>query len=93
MLAVANGEIDLLGILFERHKAMLYKFFYNVNRDATLSEDMVQNVFMRILQYRERFRGDGEFRYWMFRIARNVQADHFRKHNRRPDERLVSEVS
>lgn len=76
---VKNGDLDKLGLLFERYKKPLFGFFYGINRDADLSEDLVQNVFVRILRYRTVFRGDGEFRTWMFHIARNVSHDHYRK--------------
>lgn len=79
MLRVKNGELDRLGMLFERYKRPLYGFFYNLSRDAALSEDLVQNVFVRILRYRYLFRGDGDFRTWMFHIARNVNYDNFRR--------------
>jgi RNA polymerase sigma factor (sigma-70 family) len=76
---VKNGDLDKLGLLFERYKKPLFGFFYGMNKDAALSEDLVQNVFMRILKYRTVFRGDGEFKTWMFHIARNVNNDHYRK--------------
>lgn len=76
---VKNGDLDKLGLLFERYKKPLFGFFYGMNKDADLSEDLVQNVFVRILKYRTVFRGDGEFRTWMFHIARNVSHDHYRK--------------
>ena len=76
---VKNGDLDKLGLLFERYKKPLFGFFYGINRDADLSEDLVQNVFVRILKYRTVFRGDGEFRTWMFHIARNVSHDNYRK--------------
>jgi len=79
MLKVKDGDLDRLGLLFERYKKSLYGFFYGMNRDADVSEDLVQNVFFRILKYRYLFRGEGDFRTWMFHIARNVQHDHFRK--------------
>lgn len=79
MLKVKDGDLDRLGLLFERYKRPLYGFFYGMNRDANLSEDLVQNVFVRILKYRYLFRGDGDFRTWMFHIARNVNHDNFRK--------------
>ncbi|MBA4053331.1 MAG: RNA polymerase sigma factor [Marivirga sp.] len=79
MLKVKDGDLDRLGLLFERYKRPLYGFFYGMNRDAELSEDLVQNVFFRILKYRYLFRGDGDFRTWMFHIARNVNHDNFRK--------------
>jgi len=79
MLKVKDGDLDKLGLLFKRYNRVLFQFFYNLNRNAALSEDLVQNVFMRILKYRHRFRGDGEFKSWMFFIARNINIDHFKK--------------
>ena len=64
----------------------MYGFFYGLNREQELSEDLVQNTFLRILKYRHLFRGEpagqtggGDFRAWMFHIARNVNNDHHRK--------------
>src|SRR6188768_891338 len=79
MLKVKDGDLDRLGLLFERYKKPLFGFFYGMNKDAELSEDLVQNVFFRILKYRYLFRGEGDFRTWMFHIARNVSHDHYRK--------------
>jgi RNA polymerase sigma factor (sigma-70 family) len=79
MIKVRDGDLDKLGLLFERYKKPLYGFFYGMNRDQDLSEDLVQNTFFRIMKYRHLFRGDGDFKTWMFHIARNVRHDHFRK--------------
>lgn len=79
MIMVRDGDTDRLGLLFERYKKPLFGFFYGMNKDADLSEDLVQNVFFRILKYRYLFRGEGDFKTWMFHIARNVNHDHFRK--------------
>lgn len=79
MLKVKDGDLDKLGLLFERYRKPLFGFFYGMNKDAPLSEDLVQNVFFRILKYRYLFRGEGDFKTWMFHIARNVNHDHFRK--------------
>src|SRR5688500_20367862 len=79
MIKVRDGNLDTLGLLFARYKKPLFGFFYGMNKDAELSEDLVQNVFLRILKYRYLFRGEGDFRTWMFHIARNVDHDHCRK--------------
>ncbi len=79
MIKVRDGDTDKLGLLFERYKRPLYGFFYGMNRDPELCQDLVQNVFVRILKYRYLFRGEGDFKTWMFHIARNVNHDHFRK--------------
>ena len=79
MLKVKEGDLDRLGLLFDRYKRPLYGFFYNMSRDGELAEDLVQNVFFRILKYRYLFKGEGDFKTWMFHIARNVSHDNFRK--------------
>lgn len=79
MVKVRDGDLDRLGLLFERYKRPLYGFFYGLNRNQELSEDLVQNTFFRIMKYRHLFRGEGDFRTWMFHIARNVSHDHYRK--------------
>lgn len=83
MIKVRDGHLDTLGLLFARYKKPLFGFFYGMNKDADLSEDLVQNVFYRILKYRYLFRGDGDFKTWMFHIARNVNHDNFRKNKLR----------
>lgn len=79
MMKVKDGDLDKLGLLFERYKRPLFGFFYGMTRNGELSEDLVQNVFFRILKYRYLFRGEGDFKTWLFHIARNVNHDHYRK--------------
>jgi RNA polymerase sigma factor (sigma-70 family) len=90
MLKVKDGDLDRLGLLFERYKKPLFGFYYGMNKDAELSEDLVQNVFFRILKYRYLFRGEGDFKTWMFHIARNVNNDHYRKNKLRKTEDVDS---
>jgi len=79
MLAVRNGEVDQFAVLFERHHDRLFSFFYRMTADPPASEDLTQEVFVRMLKYRGSFGEDSDFRAWMYQIARNVRADHFRK--------------
>ena len=82
MLRVKEGDLNKLGLLYERYKKVLFAFYYHQNRDAEKSEDLVQNVFYRVLKYRHSFRGEGLFKVWLFHIARNVNVDHYRKNKR-----------
>jgi RNA polymerase sigma-70 factor, ECF subfamily len=83
MTHVRDGDLGKLGTLFERHHARLFNFFLRLTGSRALSEDLVQEVFVRILKYRQSFRSPGEFVPWMFRLARNVSNDHFER--RRPE--------
>jgi RNA polymerase sigma factor (sigma-70 family) len=90
MLAVRDGDVSALRILFERYHAALFDFLARVTGDRTAAEDMVQDVFVRILKYRASYRDEGSFETWVFRIARNTRADYFR--TRTVAEPLDSEV-
>lgn len=71
MLLVRAGDIEKMGILFKRHSLRLYGFFFHMTQNKEASEDLVQEVFYRLLKYRSSFRGDGPFVTWMFFVARN----------------------
>ena len=78
MLQVKDGQLDKLGLLFERYNKNLYGFFYRLTLDQEQSEDLVQSVFLRILKYKHRYHGDGKFSTWMYHMARNLFADHYK---------------
>ena len=82
MLKVKDGKLDKLGLLFERYNKSLYGFFFRLTSDSDASEDLVQNVFIRILKYKHTYHGDGKFSTWMFHMARNLFADHYKKMKR-----------
>lgn len=84
MLKVKEGDIDKMGLLYERYHRPLLGFIFQMTKQKELSEDMVQNVFFRMLKYRKGFTGSGEFKTWMYHVARNAIYDHFRKVKRTP---------
>lgn len=89
MLQVRDGEVQMLGVLFDRYQAPLFNFYSKMTQDRTVSEDLVQEVFLRILRYRQTYRPGTTFRTWMYQIARNTRLDQVRKV--RPESPLVAE--
>jgi RNA polymerase sigma-70 factor (ECF subfamily) len=79
MRAVQGGDLDALGELFERHHRPVFHFLSRTTGDPVAAEDLVQEVFVRILKYRHTYDADSRFETWLFRIARNARADYFRK--------------
>jgi RNA polymerase sigma-70 factor (ECF subfamily) len=75
MVSVRDGDLRKLAILFERHNRPLYNFFVHMNGNPALSEDLVQDVFFRILRYRHTYDGKRSFSAWMYQIARNASID------------------
>jgi RNA polymerase sigma factor (sigma-70 family) len=79
MEQVRDGQVARLAILFERHHVMLYNFFLRLTGSRGPSEDLVQEVFVRILKYRATYRSESRFTVWLFQIARNAHVDHLRR--------------
>ena len=82
MLKVKSGDLDKMALLFQRYHRPLYGFLYHMTGQRESGEDMAQTVFYRMLKGRHTFTGDGEFKTWMYHIARNVLSDHFKMHQR-----------
>lgn len=75
MAEVREGDLRKLALLFERHNRSLYSFFLHMNGNPDLSEDLVQDVFFRMLRYRHTYDGSRSFPAWMYQIARNAGID------------------
>lgn len=82
MLKIKSGDLDRMGLLYTRYHRQLYGFFYKMCGSEVLSEDLVQNVFFRMLKYRHTYKVDGNFRTWIYHLSRNVFADQYRKDKR-----------
>ncbi len=82
MLKVKAGDVDKLNLLYIRYSRRLFGFFFGMTKDGATAEDLVQNVFMRILKYKHSYSEDGDFEVWIFQLARNIHKDHYRKNKR-----------
>jgi RNA polymerase sigma factor (sigma-70 family) len=79
MLRVRDGEVEKLGVLYERHRMPLLNFFVRLTGNAPASEDLVQDVFLRMLKYRHTFKAQSQFTTWMYQVARNAHFDSWRE--------------
>lgn len=68
--------------LYELFGTRVYQFFLRNTRNADLSGDKVQEVFLRIFKNREAFKY-GSLKTWIFRIARNLLIDEWRRSGQR----------
>ncbi len=82
MQSVKDGDLDKLGLLFERYHHRLFGYFFRMTSRRDVSEDLVQGVFERILKYRSSYSGESAFSTWIYQIARNLHADYYRSRKR-----------
>jgi RNA polymerase sigma-70 factor (ECF subfamily) len=79
MCAVAHGDLASLNDIYQRRRRPLFRFFFRLTGRQAASEDLVHEVFLRMLRYRHTWRSGADFEAWMYRIARNVVNDNGRR--------------
>src|ERR1043165_5285829 len=69
MRQVRDGRTSALATLFDRHHVRLYRYCLRMTGNRAAAEDLVQDVFMKMLKYKATFKDDSEFVPWMFGIG------------------------
>ena len=72
MLAVSRDEPGAFAQLVARYWPSVTGIFFRMMRDRQESEDLAQEVFLRVYRNRNRYRHEGKLSTWIFFIARNV---------------------
>ena len=77
----ANGNHDALDVLLQRHQGRLLSYITQQCNNAQLAEDIFQETFVKaiITIKNGNYTENGKFANWIFRIARNLVIDHFRR--------------
>ena len=79
MRQVRDGVTAALATLFERHHARVYGYCLRMTGNRASAEDLVQDVFMKMLKYKATFKDDSDLVPWMFGIARNSCLAHLKR--------------
>jgi RNA polymerase sigma-70 factor (ECF subfamily) len=79
----ARTAVDLAAIV-EGYSTLLFRIAYSVLRSRAEAEDVVQDVFLRVLQHRLSLSTVRDMRVWLIRIAWNLALD--RKRRIRPEQ-------
>ena len=79
MKQVQAGDTAQLAVLFERYHVPLFQYLVQLSRNRTLSEDIVQEVFFRVLKYAGSYDPSFAFKVWLYRLARNAYFDSVHK--------------
>lgn len=73
------GDIGAFDELVDLYSARLYGFLYRLTGHREDAEDLVQEVFVRVVRTIDSYVDDGKFEAWLFRIATNLARDRIRR--------------
>ncbi len=80
MTKYRNGEYTAFESLYCRHKQPLFRFMLRQCPNQAVTEELFQDVWMKLIDARERYTPQAKFTTYLYQIARNRIIDHFRKH-------------
>jgi len=82
---VAKGNSAALEALYDRHGSTVLGLALKIVDDRAAAEDILQETFWRVWKSADTFQPQrGSFTSWLFRIARNLSIDVYRRRNVRP---------
>ena len=74
----SRSEVDLAALV-ETYSSLLFRVAHSVLRSGAEAEDVVQDVFVRVLEHRRSLPEVRDMRVWLVRIAWNLSLDRRRR--------------
>lgn len=88
MMRYQQGEVRAFEILLERHRKPVFNFLLRYVRTRATAEDLLQEVFLRVIKGAEKYQRQAKFTTWLYTIARNLCVDHSRRQKHRKAQSL-----
>lgn len=79
MQAYGQGEAVAFERLYQRHRGGLYRFLLRHLKDESVTQELYQETWMRVIAARTRYQPQARFTTWLLQIAHNLCVDHWRR--------------
>ena len=83
MARIAKGDDDAFGILVNRHQTTILNLIYRFIGDRTKSQDLAQEVFIRVWQAAGSYQPKAKFTTWIYQITTNLCLNELKSARRR----------
>jgi RNA polymerase sigma-70 factor (ECF subfamily) len=79
VLSSLKGDEDAKAVLMHRYYKVIYNISFKFVGRFNEAEDLTQEIFFRVFNQLDKFNTDGNFFFWLQRVAKNYCIDHYRK--------------
>jgi len=76
-----DGDAQAFEQLYVKHKGGLYRYLLRKCGNASIAEELFQDVWMKLINARERYEVKAKFSTWLYQMAHNHFIDYYRKHS------------
>jgi RNA polymerase sigma-70 factor, ECF subfamily len=92
VLRAQQGSVEAFGLLYEKHRKLIFALCRRMLKSRTLAEDLMQEAFLTAFGKLRSFRGNSAFSTWLYQVAVNCVLMHLRKNRRENPVSLFAEV-
>ncbi|MCI8485978.1 MAG: RNA polymerase sigma factor, partial [Clostridia bacterium] len=78
---IQHGEKELLEVLIQKYYDDIYRLCYYKTGNASISYDLTQETFLKLIKYIENYKDKGKFKSYLITIAINVCNTYFHQNN------------
>ena len=76
----ANNDHNAFGILIDKHQYAIRTLLFKLTKgDKVITDDLSQEVFIRVFKHLKTFKASSQFSTWLYRITLNVYYDYLGK--------------
>ena len=82
VLKLQQGDLSALGILYDRHRQMVYRTALAITGDPEAAADLLQDVFLRLNRFSRRIDAERPLEPWLYRMTANLCYTWMKRRNR-----------
>jgi len=89
------GSLESLGVLYDRHRGLVFRTALAITGDADAAADLLQEVFLRLHRFASHIDSSRPLEPWLYRMTTNLSYTWVKRHNRlfRPLEEVADWIT
>ena len=72
ILQVQAGSLDALGVLYDRHRQLVFRTVLAITGDSDVASDLLQDVYLRLYRFIDRVDTSRPLEPWLYRMSTNL---------------------
>jgi RNA polymerase sigma-70 factor (ECF subfamily) len=95
VLRLQAGSLEALGVLYDRHRGLVFRTALAITGEAEAADDLLQEVFLRLHRFASHIDSKRPLEPWLYRMTTNLSYTWVKRHNRllRPLEEVAEWIS
>jgi RNA polymerase sigma-70 factor (ECF subfamily) len=84
VIQIQQGNLEALGVLYDRHRRLVYRTALAITGDVDAASDLLQDVFLRLHRFAHNIDPLRPLEPWLYRMTTNLAYDWVKRRKRWP---------